>query len=393
MRRIVIISKDAMCADYLPVYGNQYNDTPNIDAVAKQGTVFRNYYAAAPSSVMSFYSMITGQFAHETPYEMYERTRDVFVGDTLFTKLKRDGYRCHLVWNSSWAGMIDYYDCYRNDVEIHGLPEIKQSVGSHYSHTGFLKPDPQKAKAVFDRVLSCVEGILSANEDTFLWIHLPHVLNGEVSYGSDIQLFDRYVGAIRQLVPDDCITITADHGNMNGHRGKICYGFDVYQPAIRIPLITPRIDHCAEYTMNTSNVDLYSILTDRKAPERTFVYSDTAFRAQKHRKLAIIYDKYKYIYNKQTNTEELYDLIFDPTEQFSVADDYIFDVDRKVKAPSRELYFYPEWDKLPEIRGKLRAEKERIWMNGSAKIVLKSNVKDALRPLYERLTRKKLPGA
>ena len=29
---------------------------------------------------------------------------------------------------------------------------------------------------------------------------------------------------IRGLVPDDCIAITADHGNLNGYRGKLAYG-------------------------------------------------------------------------------------------------------------------------------------------------------------------------
>jgi hypothetical protein len=42
-------------------------------------------------------------------------------------------------------------------------------------------------------------------------------------------------------------------------------------------------------------------------------------------------------------------------------DDWGYDVDRKVKTPSRELYFYPEWDNLPEIRTKMRALKDEIW--------------------------------
>ena len=41
--------------------------------------------------------------------------------------------------------------------------------------------------------------------------------------------------------------------------------------------------------------------------------------------MAIIHDKYKYIYNKRTGIEELYDLQFDPTEEYSIMEDYIFD--------------------------------------------------------------------
>ena len=36
--------------------------------------------------------------------------------------------------------------------------------------------------------------------------------------------------------------IAADHGNMNGMKGKISYGHDVYETAVNIPLIAPRID-------------------------------------------------------------------------------------------------------------------------------------------------------
>ena len=86
----------------------------------------------------------------------------------------------------------------------------------------------------------------------------------------------------------------------------------------------------------------------------------------------------------------MYDLDFDPTEEFSIIDDYIYDVDRKINAPSRELYYYPDWDKLPEIRKIMRAEKARIWKNGSLKVVIKSNVKDVIRPFYVKLKMRKI---
>lgn len=388
MSKIVLISKDAMCTDYLPIYGNKIWKTPNIDELAEKGTVFYNHYTAAPSTVMSFYSMATQIWPYETKYEMYEQIHEVYKGETLFSKLKAQGYECHLVYDEEWNVLLKYYDYFRDDVKIHDLYGLRQGVGSHYIHEGFLKPDDEKAQKAYNTTTKVIDEILNKSNDVFLWIHFPHVFNGRVSYGSDIELLDKYVGYIRTLVPDDCIFISADHGNANGHKGTICYGFDVYQPSVRIPLITPKINNMSTYSGLTSNVDLYSILM-KQIPNRKFIYIDTAYRAQQHRKLAIVYDHYKYIYNKQNNTEELYDLDFDPTEEFSIIEDYIYDKDRKINAPSRELYYYPDWDSLPEVRKLLRDEKNRIWRNGSFRVVLKSNIKDIIRPIYGRIKKRK----
>lgn len=269
------------------------------------------------------------------------------------------------------------------------LDGFRQGVGAHYEHSGFLVPDEKKRRATFASVENEIRNILDTDENVFLWVHFPHVINGEVAYGSDIELFDEYVGLIRSIVPDECIAITADHGNMNGHKGKICYGYDVYEPAIKVPLITPRIDGIEEYQENSTSIDLYSILFEKRIPTHKFVYSDSAYRAQGHRKLAIVYDRFKYIYNKKTGKEELYDLDFDPTEEFSLLEDYVYDPDRKFNAPSRELYYYPKWEMLPEIRQMMRQEKNRIWKNGSNKVVMKSNIKDMIRPIYEKLKKQK----
>ena len=388
MNQFILITKDAMSTDYLPTYGNKYWKTPNIDAIAAQGTVFYNYHTAAPSTVMAFYSMATGLFAHETNYEMYERIHDPVTIESIFAKMKKAGLQPHIVWGKQWMPLLDYFDYFHDDVVFHVVENIEQKVGAHFIHDGFLKSNEIVAKKTVDILADTVAEILK-DDNVFIWLHIPHVINGKVSYGSDINVLDDIVGAIRDLLPDDRIAISADHGNMNGHKGKICYGYDVYECAIRIPLITPRIKGLSACHKLVSSVDLFPILLNREIPNREFIYSDSAYKAQKHRKLAILYGKYKYIYNKKDNKEELYDLEFDPNENFSIMEDYVFDSDRKIYAPSRELYFYPEWDELSNIRELMRNEKRRIWENGSLKYVLKSNTKDMLRPLYEKMTKVK----
>lgn len=100
----LILSKDAQCRDYYHFYGERTGQmpTPNIDALVEQGTVFMNHYTAAASTMMSFYSMALGIFAHETNIQMYERCHQKYEGETMFTRLKDIGYdECHMIWDDT----------------------------------------------------------------------------------------------------------------------------------------------------------------------------------------------------------------------------------------------------------------------------------------------------
>ena len=386
----ILVSKDALCKDYLHHYGDRPGQfaTPNLDELAEKGTIFRRHYCAAPSTVMAFYSMCTEQFAHETDFQMYERCHFQYKGETIFTKLSDIGFEeCHIVWDEDWGFLPEYFDYFRNDVTIHNLDGFRERVSFHKKIQGVAKNDDIQALKTLKMVKDKLESLLNTNKSVFIWLHLPHVVRGRAGYGSDIDMFDKYIGMVRALVPDSCIAVTADHGNLNGFRGKLAYGFDVYEKAASIPLITPRIDNLDYYDGNTSAVDMFSIIFKHVIPAREYIYCDTAYRAQKHRKLAIIYKDFKYIYSKRDGSEELYDLSYDTDENFSLISDSSYDIDRKLTVSSREEYYYPYWDNLPNIREKMRSEKERIWRNGDMKTVLKSNLNDKLRPLYDRYIR------
>lgn len=383
----VLVSKDALCKDYLSIYGHKpyQSKTPNIDDLASKGTIFTNYYCAAPSTVMAFHSMGTGLYAHETEFQMYERIHYKHNGVTSFTRLKDAGYdEIHIVWDEDWGFLPEYFDYFRDDVTIHNMVGFRERVSFHKKEQVEVLNNDIVALEELAVIKEKLVNLLNTEKSIFIWLHLPHVVRGRSGYGADIDIFDQYVGMIRGLVPDDCIAITADHGNLNGYRGKLAYGFDLYDRATRIPLIIPRIHNQELISNNVSSVDLFSILLNKEIPNREFIYCDTAYRAQKHRKLAIIYKNYKYIYTKDGCGEELYDLTFDPEEQFSLMSDKLYDVDRKVYVNSKEEYFYPFWATINNVRELMRAERNRIWRNGDKLIAIKSAIKDMLRPVYRR---------
>ena len=384
-KNYIIVSKDAMCTDYLKCYclEKECMPTPNIDELAKKGTIFTNYYAAGASTVMAFYSMCTGQYSFQSNTQVYERKSKPYDGDTLFTKLKDIGFtERHIIWSDGWETLPNFEDYFHNDVELHTIENLRSLVvGKNVSEES--NADEQLAEHFLDKIETLIVNILAKGKSTFIWLHLPHVIAGRAGYGSDIDLFDRYVGMVRRYFQDDEITITADHGNMNGHRGKLAYAFDVYDPVVRIPFIRPRLGEmhvCKDYVSSTQ---FYNLIFKDLVQKEDFIYSETAYKAQKHRKLAILYKGYKYIYNKADDTEELYDMVLNPEESLSLVSEQIYDPDRKIKVYIKDRYYYPKWKEAHEAYKVLHKEKERIWQNGDLKYVFQEYVKSKLRPLKD----------
>lgn len=59
---IILLTPDQMRADYMHTYDYPLPDTPNIDELARQGTVFTRAYAAGSYTTPSFGSILTGMF-------------------------------------------------------------------------------------------------------------------------------------------------------------------------------------------------------------------------------------------------------------------------------------------------------------------------------------------
>lgn len=362
---IILLSKDILCAGYLPVYGNKAwkGYTPNLDQLAEKGTVFQRHYTAAPSTAMAFTSMSTGKYPYELNRKNYEHVEEYKDTSTIFQEFRIRGYECHIVWSQNYmAKALPYARCFDSPyTKIHAI-DINQPVGPHIKGLNELKSDELKAKKTMDLLYNEIEKLPKSK--LFLWIHLPHVILGRDSYGSDMDLFDQLIGFLRERYNDN-IYITGDHGNMNGEKGKWAYGFDVYEKAIHIPFIAPRIDGMDEVSFPTSNIQLKEILLNRKLSRQDYILSDSAYYAQPHRKLAIIKDRYKLIYDKKLKKKELYDIEYDPHEDVNLYEKIAWDIDRKRKVNIKEVYFYPNWKESELALQDLEEIFQRIWKEES----------------------------
>ena len=367
MKKVIILySKDAMSIDNLPLYGNKYWKTPNLDELASKGTVFYNHHTSASSTSMVFSSMLTGKNCFE--FEKRKRYTSVEPNEkeSIFAILQKQGYDCHIIWSPDYmTGAWPYVREFGNEdkTKIH-IVEMQQQVGVHRPKNVTLKRDDKLLSETVEKIKNELNSI-EKSDKMFIWLHLPHVIRGRCSYGDDIDVVDDILGFLRQKYGDDNIYVTADHGHMNMHKNIPAYGFHVYEPTCRVPLICPLIngEHRIDYL--TSHVDLMNLLLNDEIVKRDYIYVDTQYYAQPDRKLAVIGERFKYIYSKRTDSEELYDLHWDPEERFNLLELERFDKDKKVLRRLTELYFYPYRDQIDEPLNFLRSKKDEIWKNGT----------------------------
>lgn len=363
MDQIILISKDVLRQDDFSCYGSKVFSTPNIDALAKRGTIFQRHYTAAPSTAMAFTCMFSGLNAFELNRKDYREVKHFDQVPTIFDILQKKGYNCNVIWDDSFVELAFRFSKVFGDknTKFFNL-EIGQRVGPHKINISKIQTGEDKRS--LRKILDTVDSLLSRTE-LFIWIHLPHVIKGCTGYGTDIHLLDLLIGEIRKRFSDDSIYITADHGQMNLEKGIPIYGHHVYEGTIKIPLITPRINGFHEVKFPTSNVQLKDIIIHNKLEKQNYIYSDSQYYLQENRKLAVIKDNYKYIYYKNDRTEELYDIDFDPNENVNLLIDKFYDRNRLKYYNLEEIYYYPYWDAIPNIYRELKNEKDRIWKNGN----------------------------
>lgn len=385
-KNIIFISKDALNKHVLPVYGNKYWKTPNIDALAGKGTIFHQHYTAGGSTAMAFTSMALGKYCYETGRKYYKNEEEI-NGNTLFDKLHEKGYQCHIMWDDTYTSFAkSHFRCEGLHTEIHSLPKIKQQETAHIKGKidDMTFDDAETDIAIevirneFEKVKCNTEGKL------FIWLHLPHVMRGRQGYGSDIDVFDRVIGIARELFGDDDIFISADHGHMDGWKDKYHYGFDVGEEAICIPLITPPIQGQKAITFPTTTLQMFEILCQREVTKREHVLCETAYYAQPKRKVAIIKDNYKYCYDKETKTEYLYDLEFDPNENHNLVYPEFYDTDRYLWYSTSQCFYYPHWERATEALAELREIKKNMWKTGSFIEELYNKVMHRVKCIYTK---------
>ena len=100
---VVLVSIDTCRADHLSCYGYKRQTTPNIDALGRDGAVFKMALTAVPLTTPSHSTMLTGTYppTHGVHLNGYDRLADSNV--TLASILREAGYQTAPLWaRSPW---------------------------------------------------------------------------------------------------------------------------------------------------------------------------------------------------------------------------------------------------------------------------------------------------
>jgi arylsulfatase A-like enzyme/Flp pilus assembly protein TadD len=340
---VVLITIDTLRADRV---GRGL--TPAIDGLAARGVSFENARTAAPLTLPSHVTMMTGMLP--PAHGVRENGMVLRSGTpTLARILRTHGYHTAAFVGAYVLdhrfGIADGFDVY--DDNIPRDPERSQLLESE-----------RRGAQVVDAALAWLKG---AQTPFFVWIHLydPHApydppkvylakANGQ-PYDGEVAYADAQVGRIfealrqRNVYEDAVIALAGDHGEGLGEHGEQTHGMLAYDSTLRVPLVlvAPATDARGRIGDVVSLVDVArSILelahvkpqdgmggSSLLSRDERDVYAETEYprKAGWHPIAALIDPRWKLLLSSEP---ELYDVREDPGETRNVASSHTGLVER-----------------------------------------------------------------
>jgi arylsulfatase A-like enzyme/tetratricopeptide (TPR) repeat protein len=237
---VVLITIDTLRADHVGAYGAQSGATPTLDALAAEGTVFETVMAAAPLTLPSHASILTGR----TPPHHGVRHNGLFrLGadtPTLAQRFREGGWDTGAVIGAvvlaPTYGLDRGFEFYDADVS----PRRAALTGFH----------ERRAADVTDVGLGWIG---DRERPFFLWLHYydPHAVydppapfaerfrddpyTGEIAY-VDAELA-RLVRGLRVAgeLERTLLVVSADHGESLGQHGEATHAYTVTDASLRVP--------------------------------------------------------------------------------------------------------------------------------------------------------------
>ena len=236
---LVLITLDTTRADHLGAWGDRDAHTPNLDALATRGTRFVRCDTAAPITLTSHATILTGLF----PPRHGVRDNGTFVlspqVETLAERLAARGY--------DTAAVVSAVVLARRQGLDQGFRIYDDDLGEGYAAGTVVAERPaEKTTAAAAAVLA------KLRPPFFLWVHYfdpheeyrPPTRFADLSrgphrlYDGEIAYMDEQIGALlKKLPPGTDVAAVGDHGEMLGEHGEATHGLLLFRGVRRVPLI------------------------------------------------------------------------------------------------------------------------------------------------------------
>ena len=238
---VLLITMDTTRADYLGCFGRTTAQTPNIDRLAREGTVFTRCTASAPLTLPSHASILTGVYPYVHGARENGTGRLAGSNETLAETLKAAGFATQatiasFVLNRQF-GIAQGFDVYH---------EVARPA------SGSALSAERRGDEVCDDALAMLHSL--AGQRFFLWVHFydphfPYVServkdeSSPLAYADEIAFMDTQIGrllsALRELrlEQDTLVVAVTDHGEgLNDHE-EWEHGYFLYETTLHTPLI------------------------------------------------------------------------------------------------------------------------------------------------------------
>jgi arylsulfatase A-like enzyme/Flp pilus assembly protein TadD len=245
---VVLITLDTTRADRMGFLGSKRGLTPELDALARQATVFEKAFAQAPITTVSHATILSGT------YPQFHRVNDFGVPlpasvPWIPDLLRAQGYRTAAFVGAlildPRGGLAPGFD--RGfDIYDAGF-RVKRGKEDRYATM------ERRGGEVVSRALQWLAG--RPPGPFFLWVHLydahdpyeaPEPFRSrfpQAPYDGEVAYLDAQVGRLvaglrsAQLQDRTAIAVTADHGESLGEHGESTHGVFLYEPTIQVPLL------------------------------------------------------------------------------------------------------------------------------------------------------------
>lgn len=239
---IIVITLDSVRADHSSAYGYARNTTPKLAELGARGVVFEHAYAAGGDPQRALAPIATGKRLGDTARDKREWPTILAENDTVAERLKRAGYRTAAVtsftWLSAERGFAQGFDHWKPIFE--GLHPEREVTGNFAIKAAInlwkeLEKDPHPV---------------------YLWVHLfdaheryldhKGITFGKgkaAAYDAEIAFVDQKIGELMAAVAASgrasrvAWIVHGSQGEAFGEHDNHGHGGDVYEEALRVPLV------------------------------------------------------------------------------------------------------------------------------------------------------------
>jgi arylsulfatase A-like enzyme/Tfp pilus assembly protein PilF len=271
-RHLVLVTIDTLRADRLGCYGAKEVATPNLDRLAREGTMAQQATVHVPLTRPSHVSLLTGLLPSE--HDIRDNVSPALdpriptLAETLRAQGFRTGAFVSSIVLSAQSGLGRGFEVYGDRFEAGG------------DDARFLNTLQKRGDRTLQEALSWLEA--QRGERLFLWLHLydPHdpyeppepyasryagrAYDGEVAWSDE--LVGRLDAALARLglTQDTLLLVTSDHGEGLGDHGEAGHGFFVYQTTLAVPLLVrgPGVSAGGRLAVTARSVDVVPTLLE-----------------------------------------------------------------------------------------------------------------------------------